>query len=98
LEREFQARGILYRREAELPIYYRGERLNAHYKADFVCFGSMIIELKALKQLSGTEESQILNYLKASGVRKGLLFNFGSAQLEYKRFVFHLRPSVSSAD
>ncbi len=98
LEREFQARHIPYQREMDLPIYYRGERLNARYKADFVCSGSVIIELKALKQLSGIEESQVLNYLRASGFQKGLLLNFGSVQLEYKRFVFHLRPSVSSAD
>lgn len=98
LEKEFQARQIAFHREKELPVYYRGERLNALYKADFVCFGSLIVELKALKQLSGTEESQVLNYLKASGLQKALLLNFGSVQLDYKRFVFNLRPSVPSVD
>lgn len=98
LEREFQARGVAYHRERELPVYYRGVKLNALYKADFVCFGSLIVELKALKQLSGTEESQVLNYLKASGLQKALLLNFGSVRLEYKRFVSHLRSSVPSAD
>ena len=73
-------------------------RLNAFYKADFICYGSLIVELKALKQLTGVEESQAINYMKASGLHKSLLINFGSARLEYKRLVFNLRPSVTSAD
>ncbi len=99
LEKELQARGIAFEREKELPVFYRGERLNTFYRADFVCFGSMIIELKALKQLSGTEESQVLNYLKASGLKKALLLNFGSERLQYKRFVYNnLCPSVPSEE
>lgn len=99
LERELRARNIPSERETELPIFYRGERLNAFYKADFICFGSTIVELKALKQLSGTEEAQVLNYLKASRLTKALLINFGADRLQYKRFVYsHLRTSASSAD
>ncbi len=98
LEREFQTRGILYEREKELPVFYRGIRLNAFYKADFVCFGSVIAELKALQQLSGTDEAQTINYLKASGLNRALLLNFGASQLQYKRLVLNLRESASSAD
>ncbi len=98
LERELQLRAIEYTREAELPIYYRGEQLNACYKADFVCYRSVIVELKALKQLSGAEEAQVINYLKASGLHKALLINFGAARLEYKRLVLNLRSSASTAD
>lgn len=98
LEKEFQAQRVPYDREKELPVFYRGERLNAFYKADFICFGSIIVELKALKQLSGTEESQVLNYLKASGLHKAILLNLGSARLEYKRLVLNLRTSAQSAD
>ncbi|OQA30580.1 MAG: hypothetical protein BWY57_02765 [Betaproteobacteria bacterium ADurb.Bin341] len=98
LEREFQARRIPYVREKDLPVYYRGERLSIFYKADFICFGSVIVELKALTKLSGTEEAQVLNYLKASELHKALLINFGTLRLEFKRFVHNLRPSASSAD
>lgn len=94
LEREFMAQRIPYERERNLPVFYRGQKLNVLYKADFVCYGTVIVELKALKELSGVEESQVLNYLKASGLKKALLFNFGATRLEYKRFVLNLRPSA----
>ena len=76
------------RRQVELPISYKGQKLNATYRADFVCYDSVIVELKALAKLSGTEEAQILNYLKASGCEIGLLLNFGARSLEYKRFIW----------
>ncbi|MDH3975142.1 MAG: GxxExxY protein [Deltaproteobacteria bacterium] len=98
LEQEFQVMRIPFEREKKLPVFYRGKPINAHYKADFVCFGSVIVELKALKQLSGIEESQVINYLKASGLNRSLLINFGAKQLEYKRIVFNLRKSASSVD
>ncbi|MDR3441152.1 GxxExxY protein [Telmatospirillum sp.] len=90
LEREFGYRGLSFQREAALPILYRGEPLKASYKADFVCFGSILVELKAIGHLSGIETSQVINYLKASGLKKSLLLNFGSPQLEYKRLVLAL--------
>lgn len=94
LEREFQLQNILYEREKELPVLYRGEPLTTFYKADFVCFGSVIVELKALSELSGREESQVINYLKASGLHKALLINFGAASLQHKRLVYNLREST----
>ncbi len=98
LEIEFQARNIPYRREVELPIFYRKDRLKTCYKADFLCYDSIIVELKALSNISGTEEAQVINYLKASRKNKALLLNFGTNQLQYKRLVFNLRESASSAD
>lgn len=94
LEREFRLQNIPYEREKEIPVYYRGERLKASYRTDFVCYGSVILEIKALQQTSGTEEAQVINYLKASGLHKGLLLNFGSKRFEYKKLVFNLRPSA----
>lgn len=98
LEHEFQILQIPYEREKELPIVYRGNPLRTFYKADFVCYCSVIVELKALQQLSSTEEAQVINYLKASGLHKALLINFGAKRLQYKRLVLNLRESAQSAD
>ena len=94
LEKEFGERGISYVRECALPIFYRGTPLSTTYRADFLCFGEIIVELKALQRLTGIEESQVINYLKASGLHRALLFNFGTSQLEHKRLVFNLRSSA----
>ena len=98
LEEEFKYLKIPYEREKKLPIYYRDKRLNTYYQVDFVCFNSVILELKALQQLSGTEEAQVINYLKASDLHKALLINFGEDKLQYKRLVLNLRSSVQSVD
>ncbi len=98
LEREFQYLNIPYEREKKLSVYYRGQALNAYYQADFICYGSVIVELKALQQLSDSEVSQVINYLKASGRHRGLLINFGTTSLQHKRLVFDLRESAKSAD
>lgn len=87
---EFSARAIPFNREVELPVFYKGARLNTHYKADFICYDSVIVELKALEKLGPVEEAQILNYLKATGLEVGLLLNFGNKSLEYRRFVFSI--------
>ena len=83
-------------REVELPVQYRGQLLNTGYRADFVCFDAVIVELKATNALTSRDEAQLLNYLKASGKEKGLLLNFGSSSLEYKRMVraVNLRESA----
>jgi GxxExxY protein len=67
---------------------YRGKLLNTSYRADFICFESMLVELKAIQTLTSTDEAQVLNYLKASDYGKALLVNFGARSLEYKRLVF----------
>jgi GxxExxY protein len=85
---EFERREILFQREVELLISYKGKQLLCSYRADFVCFAEVIVELKALRQLSGSEEAKIINYLKATGCRTGLLLNFGGPCLEHKRFVY----------
>ena len=98
LEREFVLRDTPYEREHSLPVLYRDKPLTTNYRGDFVCYGDLIVELKALQKLSGIEEAQVINYLKASRLTKALLLNFGSSRLEYKRLIFNLRPSASSVD
>lgn len=91
LAREFVLRDILHVAQLELSINYKGERLNTFFRADFICYGKVVVELKALKTLSGVEDAQLLNYLKATGHERGLLLNFGSTRLEVKRMVFTSR-------
>ncbi len=98
---EFEARGVPFRQQIELPVFYKGQRLQAKYKADFICFENVIVELKALRLTGGTEESQVLNYLKATGFDIGLMLNFGTPSLEYRRFIRSKNesaPSAKSAD
>ena len=100
LEFEFHDRGISYSREHSIPISYKGRLLGTPYRADFVCHGSIIVELKAIKVLTDVETAQVLHYLKATGFQRALLINFGAPKLEYKRFINsinHLRSSVPSA-
>jgi GxxExxY protein len=85
---EFQQRGIPFEPQVELAVTYKGCVLDAKYKADFRCYGEVIAELKALAGLTGGDDSQLLNYLKASGHYRGLLLNFGRSSLEYRRMVW----------
>ncbi len=88
VEIEFTQRGIPFEKEVLLPIKYKVILLPAHYRADFVCFSDVIVELKALAALTAVEAGQVLNYLKATGLRRGLLVNFGTPSLQYKRLVW----------
>lgn len=77
LQREFQRQGIPWIAQRELLLHYKGEPLAQTYRPDFVCFGSIIVEIKAVKELANEHRAQVLNYLKATGLELGLLVNFG---------------------
>jgi GxxExxY protein len=85
---ELKQRSILFEQQKRFQIDYKGTILEKEYVADFVCFDQVIVEIKALNQLSPVDWSQVLNYLKVSRMRVGILFNFGSVgRLEWKRLV-----------
>ena len=87
LERELVANKIPYKPQPKIQILYKGQYLNKTYQPDFLCFDEIIVEIKAISSLSGVEEAQLLNYLKATRLKVGLLINFGSKSLEHKRFI-----------
>lgn len=88
LELEFRKRGIPYEREKEIKIYYDGQELKQVYRADFVCYGKIIVELKAVSELNEAHHAQVYNYLHATGMKLGILLNFGnSEELEKDRIV-----------
>jgi GxxExxY protein len=85
LERELSEREIPFQSQPAVQIRYKGELLNKAYYPDFICFESVVVELKAMAGLSGTEVAQVINYLKATGMKTGLLLNFGARSLEFRR-------------
>ena len=87
LEKELHARNIPFQAQANTPIYYKGEKLKKSFTPDFVCFDKIIVEIKAVKQTAPEHEAQVLNYLKATGFKLGILANFGSyPKATVKRF------------
>ena len=84
---EFEIRGIPFKKEVEIPILFKGRTLDTKYRADFICYDiAVIVELKALSELTSKEDSQVINYLKGTNIEVGLLLNFGTPSLEYRRF------------
>ncbi len=86
LSHEFAIRKVPYKRECPLQISYKGIVLEKKFYADFVCYGQVILELKAIERVLPEHESQVLNYLKASNMPLGLLVNFGSTPMQKRRF------------
>ncbi len=87
LAKELQTRGHDARCQAEIGVEYKGEQVGVYY-ADILVDGCVICEIKALEQLASAHEAQLLNYLKATGIKVGLLLNFGPKGVQVKRMVF----------
>ena len=87
LEYEFKERGIPYEREKNIQIMYKGKPLGEPYRADFVCYDKIIVELKALSELEGAHRAQVINYLKATKLKLGLLVNFGEMSAKIERLL-----------
>ncbi len=103
---ELAFRKILFQREVSLLVTYKSQPLACAYKADFICFDEILVELKAIEHLGNPEKAQVINYLNATKFTRALLINFGSPSLEYQRMVLNhlenqasknLRPSAESA-
>ncbi|MDB5344142.1 MAG: 3 family protein [Schlesneria sp.] len=96
---------VPFRREVELLIRYKGRVLETSFRADFICFDSVIVELKAIVALTGIDDAQVLNYLKSTGYEVGMLLNFGTPSLQHKRLVrssswksSRIDPQISQSD
>ena len=83
----FDEMGIPFEKEKELPVSFRGKLLEKTFRADFVCYNKIIVELKAVSSLGPEHEAQVINYLKATGYKVGLLINFAERTLKHKRLV-----------
>ncbi|MBZ0068292.1 MAG: GxxExxY protein [Thiobacillus sp.] len=88
MERELAYRNIPFSPQCEFVINYKGQPLGKRYVCDLLCFEGILVEIKAMDKLTGREEAQLINYLKAAGLPVGLLINFGShGKLEWRRLV-----------
>jgi GxxExxY protein len=99
---EFKNRQIPFRAEVSVPVLYKGRILACGYRADFVCYEDFLVETKAITELTGADDAQLINELKGTGLQRGLLLNFGAPSLQFKRLVLttsgNLRKSAKSAD
>jgi GxxExxY protein len=84
---EFSKQNIPFCREKELRLFYKNVSLQKKYKVDFICYDKIIIEVKALSSLITEHESQLINYLRATKLKVGILINFGEKSLKYKRLI-----------
>ena len=85
---EFEKQKIPFVKEKKLILFYKGIQIEKFYIADFICFDKIIVELKALSALTSTHDSVMINYLKATKLKVGLLANFGERSLKYKRLIY----------
>ena len=88
LELEFELQGIPYVAQMELDLFYKGKKLRKKYKPDFTCYTDILLEIKAVKKLDDSHRAQVINYLKATGKKLGILVNFGHfPKVEAERIV-----------
>lgn len=93
LEKEFVKRNIPFKRQSKLSLYYDGKPMDKYFKVDFLCYESIILEIKAVSFLNNEMKKQTINYLHASNLHIGLLVNFGESSLKWKRFINTTKPT-----
>jgi GxxExxY protein len=84
---ELERRGIPFGKEVPITVFYKGQALETIYRADLICYGSVLVELKAQSGCGNAEKAQLINYLKATKLKVGLLLNFGAPSLQFERVV-----------
>ena len=82
---EFGIMNIPFKKEAKIEVYYKGNKLNKEYYADFICYDKIIVELKCVSRLVNANKAQVLNYLHGTKLAVGLLINFGESSLKWER-------------
>ena len=87
LEKELKLQGIPYEREKDFTIMYKGEKLDQKYIADFVCYGKIVVELKAVDEILPVHKAQVINYLAITGYKLGMLVNFNAQKIKVERIV-----------
>ena len=87
LKKEFDNSGIPFENQVKLHVFYEGQQLNKYYKADFICYNKIILEIKSVSQVNDVFYGQIKNYLAATKIELGMLINFGLPSLTYKRII-----------
>ncbi|MCK6619153.1 MAG: GxxExxY protein [Calditrichaceae bacterium] len=85
---EFEMQKIPFREQPQIKLFYKDQQMETYYKPDFFCYDKIIVEIKALKKCTEIEEAQVLNALKASKQRVGVLINLGEPSLFWKRYIF----------
>jgi GxxExxY protein len=86
--KELKKAKIPFKNQVKIDIYYKGEKLDKKYKADFIVDNKVLVELKGVSKITAIEKTQVINYLKATGVKVGLILNFGGKSLEWERVVY----------
>jgi GxxExxY protein len=87
LEKEFQIQNIPFKKQVKLDLFYDNQKLKKQYRADFVCFDTIVLEIKAVSQMPVVFNAQLKNYLKCTKMELGMLINFGTPSLTYKRIL-----------
>ncbi len=85
---ELESRNLDFKRQVDLDIRYKGRRIPKKYRADILVENKVLIELKAIQKLTEADTAQLIHYLKATGIRVGLLLNFGAPSLEFLRRIY----------
>jgi len=88
MSKELKKAKIPFENQVRIDIYYKGEKLDKQYQADFIIDTKVLVELKGISKITDIERAQVINYLKATGLKVGLIINFGSKSLEWERVVY----------